>query len=198
MLWLYQYLLKFWNLAKKVKSIRILTEEFGETTLGLTRLSQELVFIRFARFLRSGDLARVMIITSLTVLGGLAAQFVSDYYLLDILCSNPMVRSYEKKTIFDINPNTDDLHDFYLCHMRTVIKSRSELNKSINNIHIFSRLYPTQVDTYRFPSVLKELHSGLMWIVARGDVAGRTAVLSALVAIYSNFLYPRKKGSEAQ
>jgi hypothetical protein len=163
-------------------------------------MSSKFLYNRFAKVIRSGYLARAIVTVSLTALVGLMAQFASDYYLLDILCSNQTVHSYENKTLAEINPNADDLHSFYLCHMRTVVKSVSEVDKSINSMCTLAKLYPAQVETYR--SALNEFHSeqwllfqlySLMWIVARGDVAGRTAVLSALVAIYSTFLYSRKR-----
>ena len=188
-----------------LKSVRILREEHRDTSsFGLTRLFYTPdLYSNFAKFVKLDYLLRALGTVLLAALAGLVAQFVSDYYLMDILCSDQRVQSYENKTLAEINPNTDNLPSFYLCHMRTVAKAVREMDKSINSISTLAKLYPAQADTYR--SALNKWHLeqwllfklySIMWIVARGDVAGRTAVLSALIAIYSTFLNSRKRAAK--
>jgi hypothetical protein len=200
------YSVKFFNLGKKLlKSVRILREEPPDTSsFGLAGLffTPDL-YSNFAKFVKLDYLPRALGTVLLAALTGLVAQFAFDYYLMDILCSDQTVRSYENKTLAEINPNTDNLSSFYLCHARTVARSVSGLGEIIDGLSALNKLYPAESEKYR--SALDKMHLeqwllfqlySLMWLVARGDVAGRTAVLSALIAIYSTFLYSRKRAAK--
>jgi hypothetical protein len=73
--------------------------------------------------------------------------------------------------------------------MKTVLNSIIEVNKSVNSLHEIAEYYPKQVDSLygsseeQMSAARQLLYQAyvLMWIVARGDVAGRTAILLAVL-----------------